>query len=68
MQYRTRAGDVLDWIVWYHYRGRVSGVVEQVLAANPGLSDYGPVLPAGLVIDLPDIPPPAPQTRIQIWG
>jgi len=68
MRYRTRDGDMLDWICWYHYGGRVSGVIEQVLEANPGLADRGPVLSAGLVIDLPRIPPPLPQPRIQIWG
>lgn len=66
LRYRTRDGDVLDWIAWHHY-GRIAGVVERVLAANPGLADQGPVLPPGLVIVLPDIPPPEPQQQIRIW-
>jgi phage tail protein X len=32
------------------------GVVEQVLAANPGLAGYGEILPAGVSITLPDLP------------
>jgi phage tail protein X len=67
MTYRTSRGDVLDWIVWRHYDGRQAGVIERVLEANPGLAEVGPVLPAGVLIVLPDIPPPEPQPRINIW-
>lgn len=65
--YRTRAGDVLDELCWRHYDRR-AGAVETVLKANPGLADHGPILPAGLRIDLPDLsakrPAPAP---VQLW-
>lgn len=67
MTYRTSRGDMLDWIVWRHYDGRQAGVIERVLEANRGVADHGPVLPEGLLIALPDIPPPEPQTRINIW-
>ena len=32
-----------------------------MLKANPGLSDAGPILPAGLVIELPELPQPNPS-------
>lgn len=59
-------GDMTDWIAWRFY-GRTEDVVEIVLEANRGLAQYGPVLPAGVRITLPVIPPPA-TTRVQrIW-
>ncbi|MFH4285229.1 tail protein X, partial [Acinetobacter baumannii] len=33
--------DTVDAICWREY-GRSTGVVEQVLAANPHLSEFGP--------------------------
>lgn len=56
-QYLTREGDMVDRICWKFY-GRQSGAVEAVLEANPQLADHGPLLPAGLVIDLPTLAEP----------
>lgn len=58
MKYRTREGDVLDWIC-HRFYGRSSATVA-VLEANPHLADEGPVLPPNIVIDLPDLPEPEP--------
>ncbi len=67
MQYRTRDGDMLDWICWRHY-GRQAGAVEAVLEVNPGLSDAGPILPAGLVIALPELPQPGQTVdTVRLW-
>ncbi len=55
--YVTVPGDVLDKLAWRFY-GRSSGNVERVLAANPGLSDRGLILPPGINIWFP---PPAAQ-------
>jgi phage tail protein X len=49
--YTTKEGDVLDWICWKHYG--TTSVLEQVLAANPTLTDEK--LPAGVVVQLPYI-------------
>jgi phage tail protein X len=54
MQYRTKDKDMLDAICWKHYN-RQSGAVEAVLEANPGLADFGTVMPAGLLIELPEL-------------
>lgn len=51
--YTTKEDDVLDAICYSHY-GKTSGVVEQVLDANPGLCEYDVFLPAGVVIILPE--------------
>ncbi|MCG8420793.1 MAG: tail protein X [Proteobacteria bacterium] len=58
---------MLDAICQQVY-GASRGHTEQVLAANPGLADHGPVLPAGLVIELPAAPPPEPViSTIRLW-
>lgn len=66
MLYRTRAGDRLDWIVWRQY-GRISGLVERVYEANPGLADHGAVFAAGVLIDLPEIVEPERQRLIRVF-
>ncbi len=68
--YTTKAGDVLDAIVHGAY-GRSAGITEAVLEANrgDGLADRGPVLPAGVVIVLPDIPDAVepPRKLVRLW-
>ncbi|ONF43266.1 phage tail protein [Marinobacter lutaoensis] len=67
-RYRTKDGDVLDAVclAWY---GRARGVVEAVLAANPGLAERGPVLPAGILIELPEFNrTPVNEATIRLWG
>ena len=46
-------GDTLDAICARYY-GRTEGVVETVLAANPGLAELGAVLPHGTAVELLD--------------
>ena len=52
--YFTADDDVLDEICWRRY-GR-EDTVSAVLAVNPRLADAGPVLPAGVLVVLPDLP------------
>ena len=64
---RTVDGDRLDALCRAHY-GAQSGIVEAVLEANPGLADYGPALPAGLLVTLPDLPqPPEVERPLRLW-
>lgn len=66
-QHRTADGDRLDTICKRLYDAQ-SGVVEAVLEANPGLAARGPVLPAGLLVALPDLPRPAEAKRpTRLW-
>lgn len=53
-QYITRQNDELDRICWAYY-GTQIGTLEAVLEANKGLSAQGDRLPAGLVIELPEL-------------
>jgi phage tail protein X len=65
--YTTKDGDVVDAIA-YAYYGTLDGlVVEQLLAANNGLSDYGPILPAGVVITLPVIATNNTNQAVKLW-
>ena len=52
--YRSKAGDTIDVICMAHY-GKTHRYVEAVLIANPGLASQGPILPAGIIIKLPDL-------------
>ncbi|MBI2235374.1 MAG: tail protein X [Magnetospirillum sp.] len=66
MRYRTRQGDRLDAICWRYY-GRESAA-EAVYEANPGLAGFGPILPAGLEIELPDLAEPvSAPTMVKLW-
>jgi phage tail protein X len=53
MTYTTVEGDMVDAIAFRQY-GRTAKSTEAIYAANPNLADYGPVLPAGIEITLPD--------------
>nr|VFK59878.1 MAG: P2-like prophage tail protein X [Candidatus Kentron sp. TC] len=67
LTYRTKDGDVLDYLCWRHY-GQQSGAVEQVLEANRGLAGKGVILPAGILITLPNLPTPVQEIRtIRLW-
>ncbi|WP_372830505.1 tail protein X [Pontibacterium sp.] len=67
MKYRTQPGDMLDAICHRRYAGR-KNAVEHALSHNPGLSKHGPVLPAGLEIDLPDMDAAPVKQSIKLWG
>lgn len=62
----TRDGDVLDDLCWWHY-ARVD-VLPAVLEANPDLAQLPPVLTAGMVILLPDLPTPAEAPVVRLWS
>jgi phage tail protein X len=65
-RYLSREGDSVDEICWRHY-GHSQQTTEIVLAANRDLARYGPLLPAGVKILLPDIPPTQQTTLVRIW-
>jgi len=58
-------GDTVDMICHRHY-GITAGVTEAVYAANPGLSDLGPILPLGTQITLPDLPTQSAEPAVQL--
>jgi phage tail protein X len=67
--YVTKDGDMIDYICWKQYNGQMTGTVEAVFNANPILEDMGPILPAGILLTLPDAPTPSPvQPSIYLWS
>lgn len=68
MRVHAHQNDTLDRLCHRHL-GRTAGVVEQVLASNPGLVDLGPVLPHGTAVDLPDPAQAAPALTptLKLW-
>lgn len=64
---RAHQNDTVDALCWRHY-GRTAGVTEVVLLANPGLADYGPTLPQGLMVTMPDAQSTAPERQmVNLW-
>ena len=42
--------------------------MEAVLEANPGLAERGPLLPAGLLIELPELPAESRESgAVRLW-
>lgn len=62
---RTSDGDLLDTLC-QHYYGRLSGVVEAVLAANQGLADIPQPYRAGVLIVLPELSP-VDDATVRLW-
>ena len=58
--------DTVDELCWRHL-GTTRGTVEATYARNPGLARRGPMLPAGLQVEL--AAPAASPTRelINLW-
>ena len=68
MIYTTRQNDLLDDVVFRFYGDTDNGIVETVLEANRGLADHGPILPAGIDIELPDRPTTAKTPLKRLWS
>ena len=61
------AGEAVDLICRREY-GDESGFAEAVYDTNPGLAAYGPILPAGVVIVLPDVTVTVEaDTPVRLW-
>lgn len=53
MWVRTCAGDTVNALL-FRETGRSDDEAEEALwALNPGLAEYGPILPAGVIVRLP---------------
>lgn len=67
MKVRAQQHDTVDALCWRHLR-QTRDVVEQTFALNPGLADHGPILPHGLVVELPQAAAaPAPTPTVKLW-
>lgn len=67
LQYRTSDGDTADYIAWKHYGTQDGQVVERLVDANPGLADLGPLLPAGVIINLPELEAAGVTEGVKLW-
>ncbi|MFI2817644.1 tail protein X [Vreelandella piezotolerans] len=64
---RAQQHDTLDAICYRVY-GTTRGVTEQVLAANPGLAEHGPLLPHGTPVNLPATPQATQRApTVNLW-
>lgn len=60
-------GDTVD-LLCYRHLGGTAIVTEQVLDQNPGLAEFGAVLPIGTQVMLPDTLPDRNNNQlIQLW-
>ena len=66
MRVYARQGDTVDSLC-QRYLGRTAGVTEQVLSLNHGLAEFGPVLPLGTAVEIPDQPTTPQRTTVQLW-
>jgi len=64
--YTTRDGDVLDQICQNYYGGTAK-IVEQVLEANPHLSNLDAIFEAGIKITLPEITIQKESEIVKLW-
>lgn len=65
--YTTKQNDVLDDIVNRYYGDTANRIVEFVLEENRDLAAYGPILPAGISINLPTRPAAAKKSLQRLW-
>ncbi|AMP06524.1 tail protein X [Collimonas pratensis] len=68
MQVRAQQHDTLDALCWRHL-GATANVVEVALELNPGLADLGPILPHGLLVNLPETTATPTKTAqvVSLW-
>lgn len=66
MKVRTQQNDTVDLLCW-RYLQRTQGTVEATYLLNPGLADHGPILPAGLVVTLPEPTTTSTRRTVALW-
>lgn len=66
-QYLTKAGDTLDEIAYRYYGNTNNKVVERILEVNFGISQYEALLPAGVVIELPEVKQSTETRKVKLW-
>ena len=66
-QYLTKAGDTLDEIAYRYYGNTNNKVVERILEVNFGISQYEALLPAGVVIELPEVKQSTETCKVKLW-
>lgn len=68
LTYLSKEGDTLDYVVWKQYGTTDNRIVENVLSANQGLSEAGPIIPTSTLINFPEIKPEQVETaKVKLW-
>ena len=65
--YRASDGDTIDLIAWRRYGRQDQVIINLILSANPEIADFGPVIPGGLVVVLPDPPVASTSQGVRLW-
>lgn len=68
MRVRTTDGDTLGLLTWRLLGRDDDDIEEAVYQLNAHLHNYGLVLPAGVIITLPELPPSAKKAREGVWS
>ena len=66
-QYLTKTGDTLDEIAYRYYGNTNNKVVEHILEVNFGISQYEALLPAGVLIELPEVKQSTETRKVKLW-
>lgn len=66
-QYLTKTGDTLDEIAYRYYGNTNNKVVERILEVNFGISQYEALLPAGVLIELPEVQQSTEKRKVKLW-
>lgn len=66
-QYSTKDGDTLDEIAYHYYGNTNNKVVENIIEANFGITDHPSILPAGILIELPEVKQSTEKQKVKLW-
>ena len=66
-EFRSRDGDTVSLILWLALQRDDDEAEEALYDINPGLEQYGPVLPAGIDIVLPELSATEPTKVVNVW-
>lgn len=66
-QYLTKDGDMLDEIAYLYYGNTNNKVVERILEVNFGISQYEALLPASVLIELPEVQQSTGTRKVKLW-
>ena len=64
---RSRDGDTVSLLLWLALERDDDKTEEALYELNPGLEQYGPILPAGIEIKLPELAAAEPAKVVNVW-
>lgn len=64
---RSRDGDSVSLILWQQLQRDDDEAEEALYQLNPGLEQYGPILPAGIEVTLPELAAKTPDKVVNVW-